>query len=62
MPSTIYYYNCSEQVKNLSYRDTVKSVNHKLSSKLEKSGSGSSLDSQDHGLVFQAGPGGDSKE
>jgi len=54
----------SSMVKNLSYQDTVKSVSHRMGCNLnlEKSGSGSSLDSQEQGLVFQAGPGGDNKD
>jgi len=61
----------SSMVKNLSYHETVKSVNRLTAgSKLEKSYSGSSLDSQEHGLArdkeeqtvtFHSGPGGDAK-
>ena len=42
----------------------MKSVSHRLGCNLnlDKSGSGSSLDSQEQGLVFQAGPGGDNKD
>ena len=43
-------------VKNLSYHETVKSVSHRLASELHHSNSASSLDSQEHGLVFQGGP------
>jgi len=57
----------SSMVKNLSYHETVKSVSRdrghldKPRSDLEreKSYSGSSLDSQEHGVIFQAGPAGD---
>jgi len=57
----------SSMVKNLSYNETVKSVNRLTAgSKLEQSHSGSSLDSQEHGLTaekeeqpmtFHSGPG-----
>ena len=61
----------SSMVRNLSYHETVKSVPAHLSAaagRMEKSHSGSSLDSQEHGLardkeelVFHTGPAGDSK-
>jgi CTP synthase len=43
----------SSMVKNLSYHEPARGV------VLPSGHSGSSLDSQEHGLVFQAGPGGD---
>jgi len=52
----------SSMVKNLSYHETVKSVtrdNFGSISPLKKCHSGSSLESQEHGMVFQAGPGGE---
>lgn len=53
----------SSMVKNLSYSQTVKSVSREAGplagsgALLELSQSGSSLDSQEHGLVFQGGRG-----
>merc|ERR1712059_120142 len=51
----------SSMVKNLSYHETVKSAGSLVAGQLEQSLSGCSLDSQEQGLVFQTGPGGDTK-